>query len=154
MRLYLQGVFGWMLLSSAMAVGADEGPEARVSAYLDDFNDQASAAELASRHWQPPVTVYTGGSMLLLADESEVEFWLAGIQATIAKEGWKQSETLEGRVCRTGGETALYALRFLRHFSDGRSTPGAGVYILIRQDQWRIAGVILTEPEVSLTCTP
>lgn len=123
-----------------------------MSAYLDAFNAQASAAELASGHWQPPVAVYSAGSMLLLADESEVEAWLAGIQAAIFQEGWTHSETLEGRVCQTDEHTALYPLRFLRHFSDGRSLPGAGIYILLRQPQWRIAGVFLNDSEFNLHC--
>lgn len=143
---------GLALLFWAPFVVADDGPEALVAAYLEDFNDRMPASELVSLYWHEQVAVYADGSMQVLTSVTAVEQWLSDIQEAIAEDGWLRSETLQATVCRTDAHTALYPLRFTRHFDDGRVAQGAGTYILIRENQWRIAGIILGDPDRWFDC--
>lgn len=147
-----RALLGMLLAVLTLPGLAADGAEQLVEAYLDDFNKGLEASELASRYWQAPVMVFADGSMDFLHDDAAVIDWLAGIQAAIAEQGWRRSETTEAAFCRTGDDSAVYALRFLRHFDDGSSEAGAGTYLLLREQSWRIAGVILTDPDVAIRC--
>ncbi len=139
-----------LLFTSSLAMA--DSPEETVSAYFDGFNGGRAAAEMIERYWHPEVTIVMADGVLQFAAHDETAAWLEGLQEEIKSQGWRRSEILERRVCALSPTNALYSVRFKRVFESGEEFFSGGVYLMLRTDRWRIAGLVFAGADSILDC--
>ena len=81
----------------------------------------------------------------------DVQGWLRQTQNTLKQTGWIHSELLEARVCMAAENVAVFSMKLARIERDGSKVLGA-TYTLFKSDRWRIATIMIANPDRHLSC--
>ena len=142
-----------LLLLSAGASAATDGPVDVVKSYFYGYSEGQDTSVLVESYWLPTVIIYPAGVSPVSLPAAQFATTIDAFRTRAREQGLGRGEIGELAECRVRDDLSVVSFRYTSQSADGEESESAVVYNVVRAKVgWRIASVTPTDADVLIGC--